>query len=116
MKKTKKEMIDDWRRRNPKRKRKWEEENPNKMRNAYLKWKYGITLEMYNSLFEEQKGLCAICFEEPKKQNLGVDHDHVSGKIRGLLCSTCNSGIGLFKEDTLLLKKAIEYISKHEEI
>lgn len=85
-------------------------------RNNDLKLKYGITLDDYNKLFEEQQGCCAICgiHNSELKCPLGVDHNHITEKIRGLLCRECNSAIGKLKSDygTDLLKVAINYIEK----
>lgn len=69
----------------------------------------------YETLFEQQRGVCAIC-EQP--QTLGryltlcVDHCHATGKIRGLLCTRCNRGLGLFKDNTVSLRNAINYLEK----
>ena len=90
--------------------RAWRERNLSKSRliarTSKLKIKYGITLEEYTSLYELQKGCCAVCLMHQSKRNrtLHVDHDHVAGKIRGLLCDNCNLALGLLKdsEDTLL--------------
>lgn len=79
-----------------------------------LKWRYGLSIEEYKSMYDNQNGCCAIC-KIPKelgtKKGLFIDHNHITLKIRGLLCSTCNSGLGKFKDDVNLLKKAIEYLS-----
>ena len=75
--------------------------------------RYNITLIEYDRLFKKQKSRCAICntFKPRKKRNgLVVDHEHSSGKVRGLLCFQCNIGLGNFKDDINLLKKAIEYL------
>ena len=71
-----------------------------------------FTIEQYNDLLEKQNGVCAICGVEKNKNNssLCVDHDHKTGKIRGLLCHLCNTAIGKFNDDILLLEKAIKYI------
>lgn len=76
-------------------------------RNAALKRNYGITLADYNKLFEEQKGLCGICGKPGK---LVVDHDHTTGKIRGLLHNNCNRALGFFLDNPTILRKAAEYI------
>ena len=77
---------------------------------------YGITLEFFNELNRKQNGLCKICgLPDTDKANLSVDHCHASKKIRGLLCTNCNQGLGKFKESVSLMKKAIEYIEKSEE-
>lgn len=84
--------------------------------NTKLKARFGITLEDYNKMLEEQKGLCLIC-DNPLSYNghkLAVDHDHDTGKIRGLLCKACNFGIGHFKDNINLLAKAINYLEKYK--
>lgn len=89
--------------------------NPNQRKNSQLKYEFGITLDEYNQMAEAQKGLCAICNQESVKRNLDVDHDHSTGKIRGLLCGNCNKGIGLFKDSQDLLNKAVNYIRRSNE-
>lgn len=74
--------------------------------------RYGITIEYYNSLSEQQNGLCAICLTKPKK--LFVDHCHQSGIVRALLCNKCNTAIGLLHEDIKIINSAIEYLNKHK--
>jgi hypothetical protein len=77
-----------------------------------LKRVYGISLDEYNAMFANQKGCCAICMRHQSEcsRTLAVDHCHSTGKIRKLLCHNCNNGIGNFKEDLNILKKAISYI------
>ena len=72
---------------------------------------YGITLEDYNLMFEEQKGECAICFEKPTKK-LYVDHCHTTGKVRGLLCQHCNFVLGQAKDNEQILLNAITYLQE----
>lgn len=72
--------------------------------------KYGMTVGDYNDLLKKQNGMCAICLLPPGKQALRVDHDHDTNEVRGLLCGTCNSGIGHLRDDVNLLKAAIEYL------
>ena len=76
-----------------------------------LKRAYGLTLEAYEILVKNQNKRCLICNEIPKKK-LVVDHDHKTGKIRGLLCEACNKGIGHFKDNCLNLQNAINYLRK----
>ena len=85
-----------------------------------IRWKeqnIDITYEQYLKMFLEQKGSCAICGSTTNQFNKGmcVDHNHSNGKIRGLLCTDCNRGIGSLKDDISLLKKAIEYLGKYDE-
>lgn len=66
-----------------------------------------------------QGNKCAICGSEEtdkrrgKLRALAVDHDHETGKVRGLLCGACNKGIGLLKDDAEILRKAAAYLDKH---
>jgi hypothetical protein len=81
-------------------------------RSGHLKRKFGITLEEYERILEKQGGGCAICEDPPNERiSLHVDHDHVTGEIRGLLCVRCNNGIGLFRENPDLLKRAARYVT-----
>ena len=78
--------------------------------------RYGVDLKTYKALLESQRGRCAICGKLPKgnEKRLGIDHDHETGKIRGLLCERCNMGLGFFNDDPQLLQKAIEYLTQNE--
>ena len=99
--------------------KKWRKENKKGARDYRLKRKFDITVEQYNEMFIEQHGVCAICCEpertetkDGKKQWLAVDHNHKTGVVRGLLCSNCNTGLGLLGDSTELLKSAIKYLTK----
>lgn len=75
--------------------------------------KYGITKEIFAELLFLQNNACAICgitFNSISKERLGIDHCHVTGKIRGILCDSCNIGLGKFKDDIDFLAKAIIYL------
>ena len=89
--------------------------NDPRIRDNYYKRKYGITLEDYNRMFAEQKGRCAIC--ETHQCDTGrafaVDHDHKTGKVRGLLCQACNTAIGKLQDDPKLIQRAAEYVASH---
>lgn len=82
----------------------------------YLR-KYGITSDEYNELFESQQGRCAICggHQTEFKKRLHVDHDHDTGQVRGLLCGTCNTGLGMFRDNIDLLDKAIKYLGRSDQ-
>ena len=78
-----------------------------------MKNRYGVTLEQYDKMFEGQNGVCAICGGINKSdRRLAIDHNHETGKIRGLLCSNCNTGIGMLKENINILCSAISYLGK----
>jgi hypothetical protein len=74
---------------------------------------YGITLKDYEHLYILQNGVCAICRKPEGRKGkvfLVVDHDHETGKVRGLLCSNCNSGLGFFKDSLESLSSARQYL------
>lgn len=98
----------------------YRESNKEKLRDAERQRKFGITKQKYAELFLSQNGVCAIC-EKPETATrkgvvkaLAVDHCHETGKIRGLLCSDCNTGIGKLKEDRKILISAIRYLKMHK--
>jgi predicted nucleic-acid-binding Zn-ribbon protein len=77
---------------------------------SHRRREYGLTEEEYNNMVLSQNNMCAIC-NKPSERTLHIDHDHVTGRVRGLLCSNCNLGIGLLQEDLVVLNRAIEYLS-----
>lgn len=83
-------------------------------RERWLKRTYGITLDEYDGLFREQDGRCAICRTDRTSRwgTLCVDHDHKTGRIRGLLCTNCNQALGKFGDCGDRLKDAIRYLEK----
>ena len=92
-----------------------------KSREAHLKKEYGISYTQYINMFDEQSGLCAICYKPEvtiekrtgRIRALAVDHDHSTGKIRALLCYCCNKGIGYLKENQDIIKNASLYLERH---
>ena len=81
-----------------------------------MKKTLGIGKDEYCQLLEEQGYKCAICGHphiEEKGSRLHVDHNHATGKIRGLLCKHCNLGLGHFKDNRFLLNLAYTYLEKH---
>lgn len=79
-------------------------------RSAYLKRKYGITVEEYDAMLARQGGGCGICGSPPSDSiSLHIDHDHRTGRIRGLLCFVCNSSLGEL-DDPDLLRAALRYV------
>ena len=94
--------------------RRWALANPRRRRNARLLRDYGMTLEEHEAMFAAQGELCAICGrDEPGGRGWHTDHDHGSGKVRGILCHHCNLGIGLAKEDPRVLEEMAAYLRKH---
>lgn len=92
------------------------EANPDYYRDIKLRHLYGVSYEIYEQMLADQGGVCAICESEEtytvngSVRMLSVDHDHVSGAVRGLLCQTCNAAIGFFGDRPELLMRAAEYL------
>ena len=84
---------------------------PEDRRRWHLKHAYGITPEQHDAMLAEQAGACAIC-DTPLGSDPHVDHCHETKEVRGLLCRTCNLGLGHFKDNTARLSRAIAYLSK----
>lgn len=81
-----------------------------KYENYRLKVRYGITTKEYWDLVAKQNGVCAICNKSDGKK-LHIDHNHTSNKVRGLLCGSCNRGLGMFKDNIYTMEKAIKYLN-----
>lgn len=96
--------------------REWKRAYPGYHRKNILMKQYGLSLEQYDRMREQQGFCCYIC-REPEENNqygqLDVDHCHSSGKVRALLCSKCNTGLGLFRDSPELLNAAVEYLKEH---
>lgn len=88
----------------------------NWQRNHSYQKKYGITIEKYNKMYEEQKGRCYLCdiHQDDLTKKLAVDHNHETGQIRKLLCFNCNHGIGAFKENINTIERALNYLKDKE--
>jgi hypothetical protein len=91
----------------------WYKNNPSKIRASVLR-RYGMTKEDYDRLLNIQNNKCAICEIDRSdlKKEFCIDHDHSSGQVRGLLCSGCNKGIGLLRDDSKICLKASEYLGQ----
>lgn len=98
----------------------FKQRHPDRVRKDVLKRTYKLSWEDYETLLENQGNSCFICYK-PLKLHKGislptevacVDHDHKTGTVRGLLCSHCNTAIGLLKDDPALLKRAIKYLGE----
>lgn len=83
--------------------RNWVNKNKDKVAFTKAKSAYGITKEEYDSLIRK----CQICGSE---KNLVIDHSHQSGRIRGMLCNSCNKGLGFFRDNPALLERASDYV------
>jgi hypothetical protein len=82
-----------------------------KARDAYYRRTFGISADEFDAMLEAQGGGCAICGVRPDREaSLHVDHCHVSGKVRGILCISCNQGLGQYREDPALLERAAAYL------
>lgn len=83
-------------------------------RSIWLMRTYGLTLTEYDKLLNKQNNCCAICKINKNnfKKNLCVDHCHITGKVRGLLCTKCNKSIGLFKDNIEIINSAINYVTR----
>lgn len=97
----------------------WYQKNRSRLlrrfRQQHLLRKYGITEASYKKKLKSQKGRCAICDRKnPGRNNKHflVDHDHITGRVRGLLCHRCNGGLASFGDEPIRLRKAAKYLEK----
>lgn len=98
----------------------WNQKNKERLRHKSrendLKRNYGLTIQEYHALLRKQNGKCDICGSTDPGKNkkyFPVDHCHLTGKVRGLLCGKCNCALGLLNDDLILLEKATDYLRKH---
>lgn len=111
----------DWKRRNPERYRQLEQkrraargpEEIRRDRDQHLSRQYSITMDDFDFMVIAQRGLCAICGKEDGIR-LHVDHDHATGRVRGLLCGSCNRAMGLFHEDPVRFEAAGAYLRRSQ--
>jgi hypothetical protein len=89
------------------------EESHKKNFKNFINRKYRLSFDDYQKMYETQNALCAICYTH--KDTFFIDHDHKTGKVRGLLCPRCNSGLGQFKDSVFNLTNAINYLKKSRE-
>lgn len=94
----------------------WERRDPRGRLRNHIHHLYGMTLAQYDALLDQQAGSCAICKTKVEdithKKGIGVDHDHKTGKVRGLLCGYCNHGIGMFRDNPQLCQNAATYLEQ----
>lgn len=96
--------------------------NPEQRREDALKHLYGITKEVLNQMYVNQEGCCAICssplsleVSNTKKGKAHIDHCHTTGKVRGLLCTKCNTLLGMAEDNTTTLYAAIQYLDRSQD-
>jgi hypothetical protein len=106
------ESAEDFKRRKRADQERYRYNNKRNIRLRYLKRRYGITIEQYDTMVEKQGGLCAICGKPPngRWKRLAVDHCHKTGKVRGLLCHACNVLLGHAEDNWEVLCNAVRYL------
>lgn len=115
-----------WKEQNPARnratKRAWAAKNPESVsrthRSAWLKFKYGINVDQWEAIFAKQGGRCGICRRSElnaDRKRFHVDHNHTTGKVRGILCNLCNVLLGNARDSRDTLARAIAYLEETDE-
>jgi hypothetical protein len=108
----------EWRKNNPEKRKSIQKEyrkrNPLYYKDWQLKKFYGFGLDKLEDMIVEEGGLCPICGDSFDEVEANVDHNHTTGKIRGILCPKCNMGIGHFRDNISFLEKAIFYLEKRD--
>ena len=114
------DRVKRWQQANPERvnatqrARRAKPEAKRRARAEHLMRKFGLTIEQYDAMLKAQGGGCFICGRPPREDiSLHVDHDHSTGKVRGILCFRCNNALADFNEDAAVLRKAIGYLTVH---
>ena len=111
------EYDKEWAKANPDRikaaRSRWYKKNPEKVKEKQRLARFArhdLTEQEYNEMVCKQDNRCKLC--GVKYDKLVIDHNHETGKVRGLLCYACNSGLGLLQDDANLLRKAADYVEK----
>lgn len=96
--------------------RNWYKKNKCVRREYSIKTRFGITTKQYENMLHDQGYKCGICGKNQSlfKKRFSIDHNHETGKIRGLLCPQCNVALGLFKDNQEILISAAKYVTKHK--
>jgi len=93
---------------------KYRKNNLERVKDSKLKSSYGLTIGEYNKMLIDQNSVCAICGLPPKYgHRLHLDHCHSTNNIRGLLCDSCNNGLGRFADNIKFLENAIKYLKRY---
>jgi hypothetical protein len=95
--------------------RKYRAKHPEYMKDYHLRYRYGITLDEYNKMFDAQMGCCAGCgvHQSELSKPLYLDHDHVTERPRGLLCHNCNTVLGHVKDNKSVLQSLLSYLGRY---
>jgi len=99
----------------------WKSRSPQKRLEQHLKYKYGITHKEFTKAWNKQDGKCSICDKElpdlmtydNRRRGYAIDHNHETGKFRGILCTKCNSLLGMAEDSARILAKAIGYLEQN---
>lgn len=96
--------------------KKWADKNPDYLHYWAARYHFGLTRVEYDRMYQIQEGACAICRKHQTefKKRLAIDHNHKTGRVRGLLCDACNHLIANAKENTCILQATIQYLLKHQ--
>lgn len=89
--------------------------DPRRMQTKSLQERYGIGFQEFSAMRKKQKNCCEIC-RKKFDRTPHVDHSHATGKVRGLLCTVCNTGLGFFKDSKILLRSAANYLTRKEKL
>ncbi len=88
----------------------YRKKNKRKIKSMKLRYSYGIDVETFEQMLKDQKYKCLIDGQTIDSKTAHVDHNHSNGMVRGLLCDSCNKGLGFFKDNVVVLKRAINYL------
>ena len=97
-----------WRLKNPDKVKKYQSQGFLARKFAAIKRNYGVSRDQYIDMLEKQDGRCIIC--DTRSSKMCIDHCHNTGKVRGLLCDKCNRGLGFFKENVEVLRRAADFL------
>lgn len=93
------------------RKRRWRQAHPNHQKQHHRLKRYGISPEQYDEMLRTQNNACKVCLTNfTTTKRCCIDHDHTTGKVRGLLCSSCNAGLGMVRDSEFRLARLIAYL------
>ena len=96
------------------RHKRYKEEHKKELRQHFVQKKYGLSPEEYDAMLKAQDNKCAICKKQFKDtKHIHIDHDHTTGKVRGILCSYCNTMLGMAHDNLEILQEGINYLKRH---